>query len=127
MRIIGYRLSGPDNGTFMFREKSDLKRCEACGYPLNFLAHNPNYELRKRERDYKLDGYVKTGVDISSTYDLHYIVSDRFRDFCLGKGYKGLVFKDFIRDTSCFHFIVKNLVKFDAVRRGTVFERLCEV
>ncbi len=25
MKVIGYKLSGPDNGTFKFREKSDLK------------------------------------------------------------------------------------------------------
>lgn len=127
MGVIGYTLSVPDNGTFMFREKSDLKRCDACGYPVNFLDHNPNYQLRKRERDYKLDGYVKIGPDISSTYDLHYIVSDRFREFCLHEGYKGLVFQSFTKDTTHFHFMVENIVQFDTARRGTVFERLCQV
>jgi len=127
MTVVGYTLSVPDNGTFMSREKSESKRCDACGYLVNFLAHNPNYESRKRERDYKLDGYVKTGADISSTYDLHYIVSDRFRDFCVREGYEGLVFQDFIKDRTHFHFTVEKIVKFDAVRRDTVFERICKV
>jgi hypothetical protein len=70
MNIVGYTLSVPDNGTVMFREKSDLKRCEACGHPVSFFSHNPEYQLRKREADSRLDGYVKRAADISSTYDL---------------------------------------------------------
>jgi hypothetical protein len=57
MNVIGYTLSVPDNGTFMFREKSELKRCAACGYPTKFLLHNPEYQLRRREVDYRNDGY----------------------------------------------------------------------
>jgi len=126
MSVIGYTLSGPDNGTFMFREKSDLPRCDACGYPLDFLAHNPKYQFRKRERDSQKDGYVKRGADLSSTYDLHYIASERFRDFCLGEGYEGLVFREFEKDKSHFDLVVEKEVQFDAARRGTVFERFCK-
>ena len=126
MGVIGYTLSVPDNGTFMFPEKTDVKRCDVCGYPLDFLAYNPNYAFRKRARDSKLDGYVRRGADVSATYDLYYIVSDYFRDFCLREGYEGLVFESFINDPTHFYLVVNNIVKFDAVGGDVRFEKLCE-
>lgn len=126
MAVIGYTLAVPDNGTFMFPENTDLKRCEVCGYPVDFLSYNPNYAFRKRAPDSKLDGYVKRGADVSATYDLYYIVSDRFRDFCLNEGYKGLVFEDFISDPTHFYLLVNNILKFDAARGEVLFERLCK-
>jgi hypothetical protein len=45
----------------------------------------------------------------------------------LREGYKGLVFDEFLKDKTHFHFMVENIVKFDAVKRGTVFERVCNV
>jgi len=125
MTVVGYTLSVPDNGTFMFRQKPDLKRCEACGYLLKSLPHNPEYQRRKREVDHKLDGYFVRGADLSSTYDGYLIASRRFKDFCLAQGYAGLMFREFINDRANFDFIATRKVKFDAARRGTTFERLC--
>jgi hypothetical protein len=126
MQVIGYTLSVPDNGTFMFRDAAGIELCTSCGYPLDFLSFNPDYQLRKREVDYRHDGYYVAGADISSTYDHRVIVSKRFRDFCLNAEYKGLAFNEFLNDKQHFHFAVKKLVKFDALRRGTLFERLCK-
>ena len=111
----------------MFRQKPDLKRCEACGYLLKFRPHNPEYQLRKREIDYKLDGYFVPGADLSSTYDSYYIASEHFRTFCVEQGYPGLIFREFTKDRTSFNFMATRKVKFDAVRRGTLFERLCKV
>jgi hypothetical protein len=127
VKVVGYTLSVPDNGTFMFRDASELERCEACGYVLTFMSHNPAYQLRKREADYQHDGYFKRGADLSATYDSYYVASKRFRDFCLGQSYEGLIFLEFAKDKNNFNFMVKRTVKFDARRRGTVFERLCRV
>lgn len=127
MNVIGYTLLVPDNGTFMFREKPDLKRCEACGYLLEFMPYNPEYQLRKSEVVDKLDGYVVRGADLSATYDSYLIASEHFRAFCLEQGYQGLIFREFTKDRTSFEFMAERQVKFDAARRGTVFERLCKV
>jgi hypothetical protein len=124
MNLIGYKLSGPDNGTFMFRERSELKRCPLCGYRVDFLNYNTDYQFRRREAD-QYDGYFKRAADFSSTYDMYDIVSDRFRAFCLEHEYTGLAFGEFSKDKSHFNFIAKRIVEFDAVRRATNFEKLC--
>jgi hypothetical protein len=124
MNLVGYILSGPDNGTFMFRRESEVKRCPVCGYRVDFLAYNPEYEFRRREAD-KYDGYVKRGADFSSTYDLYDIVSDHFRAFCLEQQYKGLAFGEFSNLNTHFSFMPDRIVPFDALRRTTNFEKLC--
>jgi hypothetical protein len=124
MNLIGYNLSGPDNGTYMFRDRSGLKRCPLCGYRLDFISHNPDYQFRRREAD-QYDGYVKRGADFSSTYDMYKIVSDRFRAFCMEQEYTYLAFGEFSKDKSHFNFVANRIVEFDAVRRVTNFEKLC--
>lgn len=118
MITVGYSLSVPDNGTYMFRDKLVLGRCSACGYLKNFSLHNPAYRIKRREVDYRYDGYYKPKSDFSCTYDRYYIVSERFKEFCLNVGYPGLVFREFDNDKSHFNFFVKRTVKFDAIRRG---------
>ncbi len=125
MNTIGYTLSVPDNGTYMFREKLGLRKYPGCGYSKPALRHNPAYRLNRREVDYQHDGYFKRNVDSSCTYDSYYIVSERFKEFCLNEGYPGLVFREFDKDKAHFNFIVKRTVKFDAIRRGTRFEKSC--
>ena len=126
MNLIGYDLSGPDNGTFMFRGGSEVKRCPLCGYYVDFLAYNPDYQFKRREAD-KYDGYIKRGADFSSTYDSYDIVSDRFRTFCLEQQYEGLAFGEFSNDKTHFNFMPNRIVRFDALRRNTTFEKLCRV
>jgi hypothetical protein len=89
------------------------------------MLHNPAYQVNKREVDYQYDGYFKRNADGSSTYDSYFIVTDRFKEFCLNEGYPGLEFREFDNDKSHFNFIVKRIVKFDAIRRDTTFEKLC--
>ena len=127
MSEIGYTPSVPDNGTFMFRQKTASKRCEGCGYLLKFLPHNPEYNRGKRENDYRLDGYCVGAADLSSTYDLYLIATQRFREFCVKQKYTGLLFRKFAKDRANFEFMATRKIKFDAVRRGTSFERLCKV
>ncbi len=113
MNLVGYDLHGQDNDTHMFPPEAVTDRCDVCNYRLDFLTYNPNYALKKSKRD------------ISATYDGFLIVSEAFRKFCVEQGYKDLVFGKFRQDKTHYNFTVKRIVKFDAVRRGTRFEKLC--
>jgi len=93
---------------------------------VDFLAYNPDYQFKRREAD-KYDGYIKRGADFSSTYDSYDIVSDRFRTFCLEQQYEGLAFGEFSNDKTHFNFMPNRIVRFDALRRNTTFEKLCRV
>ena len=103
-------------------EKSEQRRCPACGYPLNFLAYNPNFKSTSRIVD-RHDGNVISKPDISCTYDLFYIVSYRFKEFCLKDQYDGLMFDEFKDDPNYFNLRVRRKVKFDSRRRATNFEK----
>jgi len=126
INIVGYTLSIPDNGRHMFMHKSERKRCSACSYPLKFLSYNPKFKSSSRIVD-RHDGYITSKPDISSTYDLFYIASGRFRDFCLNEGYDGLIFDKFNDDPNYFNLRVRRRVKFDARRRRTTFDKYCRV
>jgi len=43
MNVVGYTLSGQDNGTYMFRDKSTLPTCSGCHCRLDFTATNSGY------------------------------------------------------------------------------------
>lgn len=115
MNLVGYKLTGQDNGTAMFEEEDAVPRCPHWGYRLNFEPHNPAYRLRLR-RD-----------DIGATYDGQLVVSTSFKNVCLKAGYKGPTFLSFETDPDHHHLIVAPQVAFDAKRRGTRFENLCPV
>jgi hypothetical protein len=114
MNVVGFSLSGQDNDSFMF-QKHELPRCPACGYKTDFLSHNSNYVLRRKAPDY------------STTYDGHYIVSERFRQFCRRQKYTGLEFGQFKNDPNHFDLQVEPVIPFDAKRRETRFIKLCQV
>jgi hypothetical protein len=113
MKMVGYNLSGQDNDTHMFRDNSIVAKCEACGYRLDFLRTNPNYVLRGSKRD------------LSATYDGQTIVSKAFKEFCERNEYRGLKFAIFENDPDHFHLILTRVVKFDAAKRKTRFDKLC--
>src|SRR6266446_13227 len=113
MNIVGYKIGGQDNDTHMFRDDSSLRKCEGCGYRLDFSATNPQYCLNK------------CSDDISATYDGQTIVSRAFKDFCERNEYQGIKFAVFENDPNHFHLVVLREVKFDAERRKTRFENLC--
>ena len=117
MAIITYYVHEQDSKLRMFRDDSSLKKCPKCGYRLDFFAHNPDFVLRKSQ------------YDVYATYDGQTIVSQAFKDFCTKENYKGLEFLEFKNDEHHYHLIISedNIVPFDAPRRKTRFEGLCNV
>jgi hypothetical protein len=113
--LVGYYLGVAHSESRMFRDHSQLAKCQQCGYRLDFFAHNPRYRLKQ-------DRY-----GLCATYDGQTIVSLRFKRFCEQQGYAGLKFLEFDDDELHFHLITQNVVPFDAVRRKTRFENLCSL
>ncbi len=110
---VGYALSAQDNDTYMFGPDDPVERCGTCHYRRDLSAYNPRYKLKSYRRD------------LSATYDGFWIVTDRFRDFCTGQGYRDISFEEFAEDKRHFNFMPLTVVKFDAVSRMTSFEKLC--
>ncbi len=113
MNIVGFKIGGQDNDTHMYGRNSFPKKCDGCGYRIDFSATNSKYCFKH------------SGVDISATYDGQTIVSRAFKDFCECSNYRGIKFGVFDNDSHHFHFIVTREIKFDANRRKTRFENLC--
>jgi len=113
MKLVGYTITGQDNDSYMFRDNSALNRCTVCGYRLDFSQTNPDYTL------------TKCSAHISATYDGQTIVSKKFKEFCELNEYRRIRFGSFENDSNHFHLVLTRKIKFDAVRRGTRFERLC--
>ena len=70
LMIVAYALGGPDNGGYYYREAPDEVFCPECGSVI--------------DRDYapRTLGRVKPIYDVAVTYDNHYIVSIKFKEFC---------------------------------------------
>jgi predicted RNA-binding Zn-ribbon protein involved in translation (DUF1610 family) len=113
MNLVGYKIGGQFNDTHMFRDDSSLRKCDGCGYRLDFYATNPKYCL------------PKCSDDISATYDGQTIVSKAFKDLCERNKYQGITFGIFENDPNHFHLSTNREVAFDAKRRKTRFESLC--
>ena len=115
--VVGYTVTGRDNGTVMFQENDpNLRRCPACGFRTDFFAHNPLYrQVRKRRSD------------LLFTYDNIPIVSQAFRSFCLDHGYANIDFLEFEDDPAHFHLQVNNILPFNAKKRETRFIDYCPV
>jgi hypothetical protein len=113
MKLVGYKINGQDNDTYMFQDNSRIPKCEKCGYRLNFSTTNPDY-------------FLKSCKDaISTTYDGQTIVSKAFKHFCELNRYSGIKFGGFENDPNHFHLILMQVVQFDAIKRKTRFENLC--
>ncbi len=113
--IIGYQLGGYDNGTVMFeKDCAALEKCPACGYRIDFFAHNPLYRQARKRRS-----------DLLCTYDGAEIVTQNFKAFCLENSYQGVNFLEFRNDPDHFHLQTERIVPFDAKRRGTRFISYC--
>jgi len=111
--LVGYTLSGQDNDAYMFSKTETVERCVVCGYRLKFLAFNPSYEAGNSKADF------------AATFDGFWIVSLRFKEFCLAEEYKDLSFGEFEKDKKHFNFGVSRIVEFDALKRQTRFENFC--
>jgi hypothetical protein len=117
--IVGYRISGYDNNSYMtgccdrlFPEAGDVPKCETCGYRTDYRYTNNNFVLKRKT------------IDFSSTYDGVTIVSLKFKEFCKRYGYKNLVFVKLPKSQNFFQFYIDgNVLEFDANKK----DKFCEV
>lgn len=111
--IVAYALGGPDNGGHYFREAPDEVFCPDCGSVI--------------DRDYtpRTLGRVKPIYDVASTYDNHYIVSLKFKEFCERARIKDLDFIKVNESPLLYDLRSRLVLPFDAARRKTRFENYC--
>jgi hypothetical protein len=114
--IIGYAISPQhNNDSYMFLPSdANLPKCPKCGYVTNFDYISPLFKLNKRK------------YDVSDTYDLRFIVSLKFKEFCVKNNYKGIEFKKLPNDPGFFKLEVKNIIKFDTEKVKLRYYKYCE-
>ena len=119
--IIGYSISGDDNDSFMcssadvvHENMEGLSVCPKCGYRTDFFYINRNFRVSRRM------------YDLSSTYDGYNIVSRKFKEFCVRKGYNSIEFKGFDADPDFFALMPLTIVEFDTDRNEPRYENYCE-
>src|SRR5260370_6595494 len=109
-----FHLSGQDNGLYFFFGRTDVKRCAVCRSLTNKwdeslaslpIASEPKY-------------------DVSYSYDGVLVVTSRFKDAVDSAGLSGMLFRPLQR--RLFAARPREVVPFDAVRRGTRFENRSE-
>ena len=116
--IVGYRLNGWDNKSWMtgswnklFPELIDIPKCKICGYRTDYKYNNPGFVLKRK------------AFDFSSTYDGITIVSLRFKEFCDQNDYDNIVFTPLLKAPDYFQFYIKdNILEYTAHRK----ENFCE-
>lgn len=117
MSILGFAISGHDNGSYAFYDREDLRRCASCGT----LTH---------KREESLDGLViqkRRNADVSATYDGVLVVSDAFVQLCRENDLDGLTLGRLPDDPGFWAISSDHILAFDADRRRTRFEELCQV
>lgn len=109
-----YRLSAQDNGLYFFYDRPDVKRCQVCRALLKkweeVLAGVPIVKPPKYDASYSYDGVL--------------VVTERFRKSVEARGITGLEFRPLRGNLFAARSGIS--VQFDAVRRGTRFEKQCE-
>lgn len=113
--ILGYKLSGADNDSYMYIDAVGLPLCKGCGYITDSEYVNPHLIINRKVYDF------------SYTYDGCCIVSLEFKEFCKRFKYPDVEFKEILSEPSFFYFIAKKLLTFDVDKRKTRFEKLCRV
>jgi hypothetical protein len=109
--VLGYVISGPDNGTHMFAGDAQPPRCDGCGVVTDFTWVDPAHSVPSNT------------PDVSFTYDGRLIVSDAFR--AIARRYAGAKFTPLA--AAGFWLLTADApVAFDAVRRKTQFSDFCE-
>ena len=110
-QVLGYRVAGPDNGSFMYEGELDPPVCPECWLVTEPEWVSPTFSLRRRR------------FDLSYTYDGALIASDRFLD--VTSGFAGLRSTP-LPSAPGFHLLVATReVEFDSAKRSTAFEGLC--
>lgn len=117
MSILGFSISGHDNDSYAFYDREGLRRCASCGT----LTH---------KWEESLDGLViqkRRNADISATYDGVLVVSDAFVHLCQENDLEGLTLSRLPDDPGFWAISSDHILTFDAERRRTRFEELCQV
>lgn len=117
MTCLPHSLSAHFNDSYAFYDRTDVRRCPACGN----LTHKweeslDDLRIRKRRK-----------FDLSATYDGVLVVSDRFRNLYESESLAGLEFTTLPKDPTFHVPRATEVVAFDAERRGTRFEGICAV
>jgi hypothetical protein len=87
--------------------------CGMCGRKTDPKYVNPNFRVKKRNRD------------TTCTYDGYILVSNQFRDFCFEHEFPGLEFTPLPADPAFLVFRQLRRLRFDDERRGTRFAKPC--
>ena len=87
--------------------------CGTCGRKTDPDYVSPVFRVKRRNRD------------ITCTYDGYTLVSRRFKDVCEGASCAGAVFVPLPADEAFFWLRSDRTIAFDAVARGTRFEKPC--
>ena len=112
-RIIGYQLSGTDNGSYLLSKTDGVERCNVCGVVRDFDQVNCDFKVTKKK------------FDFSYTYDNRCVVSKVFMEYFTSNGIQDLQFKS-ISSTNLFYlFIPTKIVEYDFIKRKTRFENFC--
>jgi hypothetical protein len=136
--MIGYYFSVHDNDSYAFRvyprltqyqkvhqtiipdmsgeSRQDVRRCPECGELLNKWNEVLKGLKIKRRR-----------LDISCTYDGVDVVSARFKQVYESNALTGLRFIPLLDDPEFTQIQATAVVEFDAIKRGTRFEKKCPV
>lgn len=110
---LGFLLSVPDNGSFMFLEDgTSPPRCRGCRYVRDHEWIHPRFATRVGRHD------------VTETLDGYLIVSERFRTF--GASF-GLRTRPLPAMRGYFAAYVDETAAFDSDRRRTRFENRCDV
>jgi len=115
--IIGYRLDGQDNDSWMLEDgepPSELK-CPKCGLLNDFNYINPFYKIKKKTYDY------------SHPYDVGGVVSMKFKEFCIREKYHNILFRELEWSPGFFALYTTKIIEFDSQRSGTTFTKYCDV
>jgi hypothetical protein len=87
--------------------------CATCGRKTDANFVNNQFRAHNRRRD------------LTATYDGYLLVSEKFQQHCVARRYPGVELVTLPADKDFFWLRSSRTVRFDAVRRGTRFERMC--
>lgn len=129
-QIIGYRLSGHDDDSYMLGEEtrsaiSDEERtffdwrflkdgkqhpatCPKCGRKTDLDYIDPNFHLHKKN------------MDVGSTYDGHTIVSEKFKSFCESQALRGIEFIKLPSHPQHYCLAIHNVLEVDTSKSSGI-------
>jgi hypothetical protein len=118
-------LGGYDNDSYMVAwcegrlddvdDVPDNVFCPACGWKTKWQFTRLSFKIRRKAKK----------RDISVTYDLATIVSQRFRDIAIALGETASIFVPLPAEPGFFHLVPRRIVAFDVKKRQTEQEDLC--